>query len=173
MFKKMKLTVVVTTFMFAFIGNMGVSYAADDHKLRILNWSPYKVQVKWYCKGKLKDRDTYPQGSKTRKIVRSKCKNDKDVSVRVAYDWVGTSYLGAPSWYNTMIYAKPNAYTNNVSGQLGYEVKLYNLTTYKDKKCLVVTSDPVRIALSIATLNPLGVATAAVGVSAFDCGGLK
>lgn len=170
----MKFTALLATFVYIVIGNMQVAHAKpDDHKLRVLNWSPYKVQVKWYCKGKLKDRDTFPQGSKTRKIVRSKCKNDSDVSVRIAYDWTGTSYLGAPSWYNTIIYAKPNAYTSNVPGRLMFEVKHDKLATYKGKKCLVVTSDPVRIALSIATLNPLGVATSAIGVSAFDCGGLE
>lgn len=174
MIKNTKITVVLTTFIFAFIANMGIAFAkADDHKLRVKNYSPYKVQVKWYCKNKLKDRDVFPPGTTLRKMSRSKCAKDNDVSIELAYDWTMTSWLGKPSWYGTWIYAKPNAYTSNVKGRLLYQVKHSKLATYKGKKCLMVTSDPTRMAVSLAFLNVAGVATSALAVAGFDCGGLE
>ncbi|TQF70057.1 hypothetical protein [Pseudoalteromonas luteoviolacea] len=114
---------------------------AGQHKLNIKNTFPTNVKVKWFCKGKHKDSDTYPimQG-KTRQLNTDKCENENDLTiqfyVKTFLGWMGPkSRMG---WWGIDYYGQADQYAHVRT------IKYGKLPGKKNsKRCIVIAPDPI------------------------------
>ena len=85
------------------------AYAGEHYKLQIKNATWDGLKLKWYCKGKKVDMDTFPPyRKKSRELSKKKCRNIKDLTIKIF-----------PSTYMFKMamngYVGINAYKNMVS----------------------------------------------------------
>jgi len=140
-----KISTVSSTLMLLGLLFSSQAAQAGQHKLNIKNSFPTHIKVKWFCKGKHKDSDTYPiWESKTRQLNTDKCDNENDLTiqfyVKTYLGWMGPkSKMG---WWQIDYYGQAEQYDTVRT------IKFAKLPGKKDsKRCIVIAQDPLWAAM--------------------------